>query len=303
MNKHIFLDKLTVNLAAKATKNFRFFDDSLDSPTLKMHIDNVSLHLPKLNGVGQYEVRAESLVGPLDAAFMIGQWKGNGYPTILYHHGNNERPFDMGAASKNSFKNIFLAGKTPFPANLIALRAPYHTDLKVYMHEVRRLDRFAAMLAASVRLVEALVQAVRDQTGSAVFVAGTSLGGWVTNLHKAYFDTADGYMPMLAGAALDDVFTHSIYQKLTGENVHQNPGAVKTVLNFEADFAPRSLENVYPVLGRYDNIITYERQKVSYGDSPVHVLEKGHTTSAMAFGELSQHVLKSMQACVPVPER
>jgi hypothetical protein len=303
MNKHIFLDKLTVNLAAAATKQFRFFNDSLAGPDLKTHIDNVSVHLPKMNGVARYEVSADSLAGKLDPAFMITQWKGAGYPTILYHHGNNERPFDMGAASKNSFKNIFLNGKTPFPANLIALRAPFHTDLRVYMHEVRRLDRFAAMLAASVRLIEALLPVVRARTGSPVIVAGTSLGGWVTNLHKAYFDTADGYVPMLAGAALDDVFTHSIYQKLSGENVRQHPQTVAAVLNFEADFSARPLENVHPLLGRFDSIIAFERQKACYGEYPLRVLEKGHTTSAMAFGDLRQHVLASMQLCVPVVER
>jgi hypothetical protein len=180
MNKHIFLDKLTVNLAAKATKNFRFFDDSLDSPTLKMHIDNVSLHLTKLNGVGQYEVSAESLVGPLDAAFMIAQWKGDEYPTILYHHGNNERPFDMGAASKNSFKNIFLNGKNTFPANLIAsARTVSYRFAGVHARSspAGSLCSHAGGLCA---LGGSAGAGVRDQTGSAVIRSGYE-PGWLGN--------------------------------------------------------------------------------------------------------------------------
>jgi hypothetical protein len=294
MNKHIVLDKMTVSVAAIAAKQFRFFADSLESMDMKTHIDAVRLRLPKLNGVGKYEVDAESLVGSLDPAFMIAQWKGAGYPTILYHHGNNERTFDMGLTSKNSFKNIFMSGRSPFPANLIALRAPFHTDLRVYMREARQLDRFAAMLAASVRLVEDLVQCVRAQTGGQVLVAGVSLGGWVTNMHKAYFDSADRYIPMLAGAALDAVFTGSIYRKLTGENVRQHPDLVQKALNFETAFSTRSMHNVYPLLGRYDSIIEYDRQRSCYGDRPVRVLEKGHTTAAMAFGDLRQHVLQTM---------
>jgi hypothetical protein len=181
MNTHVLVDKLTVNSAAAAVKDFRFFGDGLESADLAEHIEAVKLKAPALNGEGRYELEAESLVGTLDPAFMVARWLGAGYPTILHHHGNNERPFDMGMASKNSFKNIFLASKPPFPANLIALRAPYHTDLRIYMKEVRRLDHFAAMLAVSVRLVEELVQAVRAKTGSEVIVTGISLGGWVAN--------------------------------------------------------------------------------------------------------------------------
>jgi hypothetical protein len=290
MNTHVLVDKLTVNSAAAAVKDFRFFGDGLESADLAEHIEAVKLKAPALNGEGRYELEAESLVGTLDPAFMVARWLGAGYPTILHHHGNNERPFDMGMASKNSFKNIFLASKPPFPANLIALRAPYHTDLRIYMKEVRRLDHFAAMLAVSVRLVEELVQAVRAKTGSEVIVTGISLGGWVANLHKAHFDSADKYVPMLAGAALDAVFTSSMYRKLAGENVLQDPEAVGRVLNFEQDFAGADLSNVYPLLGRYDGIIEYERQAGSYRDRQVRVLDKGHTTSAVAFADLRRHV-------------
>jgi hypothetical protein len=294
MNVHVLLDKITVHSAAAAVKEFRFFQDSLKSADLAAHIGAVSMRLPALQGKAKYELEAETLVGMLDPAFMISQWHGADYPTILYHHGNNERPFDLGMTSKNSFKNIFLAGKTPFPANLIALRAPFHTDLRIYMREVRRLDKFAAMLAVSVRLVEALVQALRVKNQREVIVTGISLGGWVTNLHKAYFDSADRYIPMLAGAALDEVFTHSLYRRLAGENVQQDPEPVRAVLNFEPAYSHANLENVYPLLGRYDSIIEYERQKHAYTERSLRVLDKGHTTSAVAFGDLRKHVMESM---------
>jgi hypothetical protein len=294
MNAHILLDKMTVSAAAAAARDFRFFQDSLESADLMTHIQQVSMRIPELRGVGKYELTADTLAGTLDPAFWVAQWFGAGFPTIIYHHGNNERPFDCGLASKNSFKNIFLSSKKPIQANLIALRAPFHTDLRIYMKEVRRLDQFAAMLAVSVCLTEALVQMVRAKTLSPVMVNGISLGGWVANLHKAYFNSADRYIPMLAGAALDEVFTSSLYQKLAGKNVHENPERVRQVLNFEKAYRDVDLENVYPLLGRFDSIIEYDRQKSCYGDRPVQVFEKGHTTSAVAFADLRKHILQRM---------
>jgi hypothetical protein len=47
---------------------------------------------------------------------------------------------------------------------------------------------------------------------------------------------------------------------------------------------------VYPLLGRYDGIIEYERQAGSYRDRQVRVLDKGHTTAAVAFADLRRHV-------------
>jgi hypothetical protein len=295
MNMHVLYDQMTVSMAASLARNFRFFCDSLESADLPTHVGSIRMEIPAFDGKGTFEVPAHSLAGDLDPAFRVAQWLGDSYPTVIYHHGNNERPFDFGMASKNSFKNIFMTGKPAFPANLIALRAPYHQDLRVYMDRVRRLDQFAALLAASVRLTEGLVSALREKSGGQVIVAGASLGGWVTNLHKAICDSADAYAPLLAGAALDEVFLSSMYSRLAGENVRANPQAVHDVLNFEELYAARSLSNVFPLLARFDQIIVYERQKACYGDWPVTVIDKGHTTTALDAKAMRAHVLGCLQ--------
>lgn len=273
---------------------FRYFSSSVDSPSFAEHLAAVELDLPLIQGEGYYEIPAISLAGPLDPAFQIAQWRGSEFPILIYHHGNNERPFDYGAASKNTFKNIFLAKKDSIPANLIALRAPYHRSLKDYSKEMTHLSNFMAMLAVSTVLVDSLVRLAHERLISPIVVAGISLGGWVTNLHRAYYGSADIYAPILAGAALEDVFLGSAYRALTGETALQNPEALRQALNFELQFLQAPETNVYPLLARHDQIIRLERQRLSYAKQPVTIINKGHLTAALASERLREHVLKRL---------
>ena len=273
---------------------FRYFSSSVDSPSFAEHLAAVELDLPLIQGEGYYEIPAISLAGPLDPAFQIAQWRGSEFPILIYHHGTNERPFDYGAASKNTFKNIFLAKKDSIPANLIALRAPYHRSLKDYCKEMTHLSNFMAMLAVSTVLVDSLVRLAHERLISPIVVAGISLGGWVTNLHRAYYGSADIYAPILAGAALEDVFLGSAYRALTGETALQNPEALRQALNFELQFLQAPETNVYPLLARHDQIIRLERQRLSYAKQPVTIINKGHLTAALASERLREHVLKRL---------
>ncbi|NOX89469.1 MAG: hypothetical protein GXO77_10615 [Calditrichaeota bacterium] len=292
MNIHAILDKFVIGLSALAAGKNTFFCKSIDSPAFSDHLQNVDLQFPEIKNPGKYEVVAETLAGQLDAAFWIAQWKGNSFPIIIYHHGSNERPFDTGWAAKNSFKNIFLSGSRFAEVNLIALRAPFHNDSTGdYMRKMGYLNNFTAMNAVSVKLIEALVSYYKPFMKNAIIVSGISLGGWATNLHRAYYNSADAYIPVMAGAALNAVFTSSVYRKLTGKLARQNPQVLKTVLNFEEEFRKISADNVFPLLAAYDQIITYERQRKCYGKRAVNVLEKGHISGALAYGEIRQHFL------------
>jgi hypothetical protein len=292
MNSHTLLDALTIKAAALS--KFRFFSSSTDSPSFAEHLQAVELELPLIQGEGTYEVPANSLVGPLDPAFQIAQWRGSEFPILIYHHGNNERPFDYGAASKNTFKKIILEKKNAIPANLITLRAPYHRSLKEYSSEMAHLSNFIAMLAVSTALVDGLVRMAHERLISPIVVAGISLGGWVTNLHRAFFGSADAYVPMLAGAALDDVFLESAYQALTAETARQKPEILKQALNFELQYLQAPEPNVFPLLARHDQIIRLERQRLSYAKHPLTILNKGHVTAALAADQLREHVLKPL---------
>ncbi len=167
--------------------------------------------------------------------------------------------------------------------------------MRQYLEKIGYLSEFTAMLSASVKLVEQLVEILRSKGTGEVVVSGLSLGGWVTNLHRSYFNSADTYVPMFAGAALDELFLSSYYRKLASPLVRANPEEITRILNFEEQFRSCHKCNVHPLLARYDQIIEYERQRRCYGSTPINIIDKGHITGALASDLLVKHVLTAMK--------
>lgn len=295
MNGHILLDKLTAGIASATLGKHKFFSASIESPDFKEFIKDTEVSVASLEE-GIHEVETSTTIGKLDPAFYVAQWRGKSYPTIIYHHGNNERPYDFSRFAKNSFKSIFMDSKEPIDANLIAIRAAFHNkSLKDYQKKISHLSHFVGMLSVSAKLIEAIISLLKEEDASPVLVSGISLGGWVTNLHRSYFNSADAYVPLLAGAALDHLFTDSVYRKMGGRIARENPGKIRDILNFEKDFQKINDDNVFPLLGRYDQYIQYSRQRKSYRTDNIKVLEAGHITAFLKAGKLKSHIIMVLE--------
>jgi len=286
MSIHGVIDQLAVGLGAKFMP--KYFREGIDSPPVAEHLKQVNIKMPQIEGEGDYEVNSASLAGDLNPAFRLAQWLGTEYPAVIYHHGAAETPFDYG------FKRIFPYRKEKIEANLFLVRAPFHRNMKDFQNGIRTLNNVAAMLAVSVTLIEELVQYNRQAGAGKVLVAGTSLGGFITNLHHIFFNSADVYTPLLAGLAMDDAYLNSVYSMATDLKARENPEAIKEVLNFESGFVSKDNSNVFPLLAVHDRLICHERQKTSYGDLAVEEISKGHTTGALAYRVLREHVLKHL---------
>lgn len=295
-----FLDRYSVTVTAMLLKNKKWFRESVESPDFGEQLKHITMTLPEIKSEGVYEIAATSLVGRTDPAFHVVKWLGPEHPTIIYHHGNNEHSFDYGFASKNTFKSIVLARKDLFATNIINLRAPFHNSgMKFYLEKIGELSYFTAMLSVSVKLVEMLVQNFKRQGCGKVLVAGISLGGWVTNLHRSYYNSAQVYLPIFAGAALDELFLTSCYKKLAGDLVRENPDRIKNILNFETAFKRVKTENVFPLLARFDQIIEFNRQKQCYSQESISVIDKGHITGTLASTQLRNHILTHLDKQTP----
>ncbi len=109
----------------------------------------------------------------------------------------------------------------------------------------------------------------------------------MTNLHRSIYDSADAYVPLLAGAAFDRLFLESAYRRVTSHLALMHPEALR-VLNFEAAYA-KATKPVYPLLGRYDRIATLAAQGSAYDTKRLVILPKGHYTAAYAAKRLRQH--------------
>lgn len=151
------------------------------------------------------------------------------------------------------------------------------------------------MLSASVSVAEYLIRYFKQRVNGTVALAGISLGGWVTNLHRAYFNTADVYIPIMAGADVGDVFIRSVYGRLADRRVREQPDSVNKTLNFAEEFKQVRDDNVYPLLARYDQYIRYDVQKSCFGNRDIAVIENGHITGALNSDALREHIMKVMK--------
>lgn len=296
MNQHIFFDNLTAFIGALATGKKKFFSQNLESLSFSELTEKTKIKFPETIQEGTHELKAETPVGILDPALKIVKWLGADFPAIIYHHGNNERPFDFRKSAKNTFYQIFANKQEEIKANLIVVRAPFHNgSLKAYKEKMTDLQNFVAMIATSVKLNEAIISELRNQGCNKILTSGISLGGWVTNLHRSYFNTSTAYVPLMAGTFLGELFIRSKYKKLAAENALKNPDVLRKVLNFDKAFKKVTTPNVFPLLGRYDEFIEYDVQKESYTGHPVKVIENGHVTGALNTKALRNHILEILQ--------
>lgn len=292
MNHHELLDIATVHLSSVLARDATFFARSVDAPKLRDVASAADTAIDDVTSAGRTDVAVETPVGEFTASYMQWQWLTPDYPTIVFHHGSNEQPFDFGRLTSNSYRRLFVGQDVP--ANLVVVRAPFHVGSnRDYLRAMGDLENFVGMLAAATGLTEALVSRV-EALGSAPVVSGISLGGWVTNLHRACFGSAARYVPLFAGAALGEMFVSSSYRHLTAETALARPDHLRAVLDFEDRFRDIADDDCRPLLGRYDRIIELDAQRSGYGALPMTVLEKGHITGSLASDALRDHVVGAL---------
>lgn len=298
MNKHILLDIITASVGGFIAGKKRFFANGVHSPSFEEHVTAIELDCPTISGEGIFEIKAKTLVGELDTAIRVAKWMGFDYPTIIYHHGNNERPFDFKKSAKNTFYKILAKPKDSIEANLVVVRAPFHNcRLSDYQEKMTELKNFVAMISASVKLNEAFIQNIKRESDAAVITAGISLGGWVTNLHRGIFNSSTAYIPMMAGTFLGELFLKSKYRKMASDLALYNPVKIKDVLNFDDLFKTQKRQNIFPLLCKYDQFIEYNIQRESYKDYPLKTIEYGHVTGALSTEIHKDHILEVLSYC------
>jgi hypothetical protein len=294
---HALIDVGTARLSALLLRDAKLFVRSVDSAPL---VDVAAaaaadVGAEDLGHAGRTDVAVETPIGTFEAAYLPWQWLGPEYPTLVYHHGSGERPFDFGRLSSNSFRRLFVAADETPPVNLLAVRAPFHAGSNLeYARAMGDLANFVGMLAASVGLLQALTERACQRGAGPVVLAGTSLGGWAVNLHRACFGAADRYVPLFAGAALHELFLSTAYRHVAAESARRRPARLRAVLDFQDAFRAVDGDDCAPLLGRYDRIVGCEEQRPSYEGHPLTVLEKGHVTGALATDALRAHVLGAL---------
>lgn len=287
MGLYEFVDNYSMSIAGALIKK-KYFSEGIESRKIKEWFDYVKLDFPKINGEGYYKIKVQYDGVTNDAAFRIEQWKGVQYPTIIYHHGAAEGGYDF------SFNRILKKNKNSINANLIAIQALFNHSNKEFTDSIVYLSNYTLMLAVSTLIVENLTNQIRKISNNKIIVTGTSLGGFVANLHFAYYNTADYYKPLLSGARIGEAFINSAYSKITSANGKNNPEKLRHALNFEEDIKDMDQKKVSPLMAKFDQIVKYDVQSLDFNPNQVSIIPFGHATGATKFKLLRQHILKGI---------
>ena len=283
-NPETLLDLAVFKIGNALYPDQAYFRDGVESVDFRTHVAAVRLSPVAWNEEGLYEVEAQTLEGPMDPAFRVYSWHSNTAPTLIFHHGASEVPFD------GIFEAIFerdSRGQLP-SVNLIIVRTPYHQTGRLELLEgAATMSRFLALMAVCVRLDQKLIGVLRARGVESIGVAGISLGGFITNRHHLVFNSADFYVPIVAGtdhaAVLTNAYPAAPDALLQSETLRKH-------LDLSGQWARSAHANVFPILGRYDGVCRLEEQGPSYGEMPVKIWNRGHISAALSFRAL-RHVL------------
>ena len=287
MNIHIILDTITAEIGGLYGDRYKFFREGINSNSIEEIINGIKMDFKPPVLSSEYIIPVNYGENTGYARYSLIQWRGGNYPTIIFHHGSgqhNYTGFLKRMFSKSVIENI----------NLIGVSIPFNRNIKEYLYCIGSLERFVFSICSSVRITESLGGWLRSMGDGKIISGGISLGGWVSNLHFAYFETLDEYRPMFSGAALDDLFNNSIYKKLTALRAGDNPGEITRVLNFEKKFSEGNIQKVYPLLAEYDQYVRVEPQRSIYKQENVTVVKAGHITGSLNYKVLMDHLTKGI---------
>ncbi|MEM7727933.1 MAG: hypothetical protein AAF311_01525 [Pseudomonadota bacterium] len=264
MNRHIFGDKLLLGLSHLLGKPF--FRNSVDGPDFETIRTSIAIQGEFAATPGYVPIRAKTIDGVHEAGFKVLHWRGAHAPLILFNQGGGEQPFDRSVAK-------MFPEDSDTTCNVIAVQTSSQHSLKDLNRNFASLTTYTTMVALAVELTQWLLEhpLLSERAGAAV--TGYSLGGFVTNRHHLIHDTADVYLPFVAGTRHAEIFFTSIR---SGDPAQRNPDRVRDALNFDHAWMEVPHPNVFPSLGRYDQLNLLEIQRPSYGDMPVEIWEGGH---------------------------
>ncbi len=295
-NLHDMIDRLGASFGALVYRNHRLFGKSLEAVPLREAVRGTHTEVSELQpGVWQ-KVSAYGPAGRFDASYLPYRWRGFQAPTLLFIHASGEQPYDFRRFSSNSFRSIFVDKGFDLDVNLILLMAPFHEGSQNdYIKAMGYLQNYVGMLSTTAALLDALADRLRKEGCPAILAAGLSLGGWVVNLHRAFYGrNVDRYVTMIAGSRLSEVFLSSHYQKLTAESARANPELLKDFLDFEREFRTNDSDDCYPLLARYDRLVELETQRAGYEGMDLKILDKGHFTGMADTTAHRRHIQRSI---------
>ena len=292
--KRSTLDAVGAFIGSVVYRRRRLFHGSLDTAPLRSAVPATSVQVECLDPGRWHDVRSAGPAGELMAGYLVHRYIGPNLPSLIYVHGSGEQPRNFSKAADNSFRRIVETG-FDVDANLILVMAPYHeTTQRAYIDALGDLRNYVGILATTTALVDSLAHRLREEGAPAVYGAGFSLGGWVLNLHRAFFGAGiERYVPICAGTEPHIVFVDSVYRGMVDPDARERREYLEEVLSFKREFIANETDDCSPMLFRYDRLVDIALHGPSYVGMHVEVLDKGHFTGQQAIPQMRSHILRA----------
>ena len=273
---------LVGDVVVSISKTFPRHSTGFKADSLESHLNETLVRLPDVLKPGHNTIMVQTKFGNLAAGVYVKSWHGPEFPTIVHHHGTMEQPYEW------RFSTMFNAEDSR-RFNLIAVKTVYHERFFHYFLAASDdLDKITATHAASIEIIQAVLQHASFKESPLTVVTGYSMGGFVTLLHHVFYNSADLYFPF--GAGLD--FAH-----LALEVIPADPAALANpkdwIRNFDLTDRWKTLnhENVFPVMALRDAFFHFEVQRPLFGDIEVEVWDTGHTVGALQLSRIRDFIV------------
>jgi hypothetical protein len=271
------------------------FQDGWDSPSLQDHLTALDFELPRLPTSGRAAFAVSSLIGDLSAAIHVVAAGHSDSPVLVFHHDFGDNP------PTRAMKAAF-GGRRADDLAVYVVEAPFHDHPRARRTASRSLAAHLAMQAVSVAATEQLLRASRVAQAPLRIVAGYGQGGFVTNRHHMIHDSADLYIPLMAGTAEAELFLAGLP---SSPRAKRQPEQLRDRLNFDEDWRERDHRNVFPVLGSADSVNLFTPQARSYDKTPIEVWPVSHTvgeeTAERIRAKILRHVDEAMTPRAAAP--
>jgi hypothetical protein len=261
------------------------FRDGLDTPPLEEHLRVLDFALPELERPGRSEFAAVSLMGEVRAALTLIAASKPGAPVLIYHHEAGELP------PTRTAKAMFARG-ADHGLWVYVVEAPFHDGAKATDLAESSLLAYLSMVAVAVGATQRLIERHAVAQAALRVVAGFGQGGFIANWHHMLYDTADAYIPFMAGTAPAETFLASLP---VAASARRNAAHLRDRLNFDLAWRERRHDNVFPVLGMADRINLFDVQAPAYGRTQIEVWNTSHRAAARAPDRLRAKILKHIK--------
>ncbi len=217
---------------------------------------------------GEHKVWLDTLFGELCCHVRVRLAVNPQAPLLLYHHGFAEVPYT------STWQKLFPKGD-PFPAHLVAVQAPYHTEMNTAIKSVfTSVQHILQTFAGSLRIME-LMQTIFEENEAAFTVAsGLSWGGITSILYAGIFNAVRAVVPMYASPDLAQLLWDNA--EMFGRELPLSQEELRRYLDFTPYYVRLEPKRVFAVMGVNDLFFRQAHHAAVYTDEALIMTSSNH---------------------------